>query len=614
MRFSRIFRPALIAVLALMPLTAQAALEENISYEALEYSPANVAVFVRHLESERANLLKELTEKYADKPEKIAQNADLSAFDKMLADAKGLAASGRAGDADATAFTRLQRVHYSVLANLDLGKVESKIKRKIRFTTSVLGGPLILNVPQCYGPEDRIGARNAKKEASRLFKQGGKSAVSLEELANMTPVEISRLEPDHDHPAIRPVAPGSHFQSFLDEMVSLIRKQSPKLDRFDPSYACRVLFFDDVDTDATSPKLGTKDRYGLKWKLKWGDEVHTDVAMSRLYMDLGGTCSDLKFYSGPGESILILDPPSKDGPGAVHAFHELSARLLESRFQFHADRYLLSGPVLKDRQGRVLGSGRVDEKMIERESLDSKYLGAYFVTFKECQLSLYNPAIKRLGGSPLSRLGAVEDRVARSSLIFNCWVKHKDMKDDNSRVAYLFNPKTGAFDHHVEYQSDLGNVLGSRTSAGELNSFEPSFVTWQATTINFTMNPLYIPRSWTACTWADARWMALRIARLTRKDYERVFAESGWPVFCQKAAIERLISRRNELIHPFRLDLDGIEPLACDPTFTFEAKTKKGRDFPVKNGKISKDSALVRELEETVHPEGLVDVLSRKKD
>lgn len=613
MNVSRIFRPALIALLALMPLSGHAALEEVVNYEALEYSPANVAVFIRHLEAERSNLLKELQTKYAEKPEKIAQNADLGAFDKILSDARGLA--GSKGDvAAATAFTRLQRVHYSVLADLDLGEVEPKLKRKIRFTTSTLGGPLILNVPQCYGPEDRIGERKARKEAAHLFKPGSKAPVSLDELAQMTPVEISRLEPGTDHPAISPVAPGDHYKAFLDDMVAMIRKQSPKLARFDPSYARRVLFFDDIDKDATSPKIGTKDRFGLKWKLKWGDEVHTDVAMSRLYIDLGATCSDLKYYSGPGESILVLDPPSKESPDAVHAFHELSSNLLASRFQFHADRYLLAGPVLKDKQGRVLGTGIVDQAMIDRESLDPKYIGSYFVTFKECQLSLYNPAIRRLGGSPLSRLGAVEDRVARGSLIFNCWIKHKDMKDDNSRVAYLFNPRSGEFDRHVEYQSDLGNVLGSWKSAGELNSFQTSFVTWQATTINFEMHPLYIPRSWTACTWSDARWMALRIARLTRADYERIFAECGWPVFCQKAAIERLIARRNELIHPFRLDLDGIEPIPCDPKFDFEATTKNGKDFPVKNGKIVKDSALVQELETTVHPEGLADVLSRKKD
>ncbi len=206
MNVSRIFRPALIALLALMPLSVHAALEEVVNYEALEYSPANVEVFIRHLEAERANLLKELQAKYAEKSEKIAQNADLGAFDKMLSDARGLAGS-KSDVGAATAFTRLQRVHYSVLANLDLGEVEPKLKRKIRFTTSMLGGPLILNVPQCYGPEDRIGERNAKEEAAHLFKPGGKAPVSLEELARMTPVEISRLEPGTDHPAISPSCP-----------------------------------------------------------------------------------------------------------------------------------------------------------------------------------------------------------------------------------------------------------------------------------------------------------------------------------------------------------------------------------------------------------------------
>jgi len=188
------------------------------------------------------------------------------------------------------------------------------------------------------------------------------------------------------------------------------------------------------------------------------------------------------------------------------------------------------------------------------------------------------------------------------------------MKDDNARVGLVYNLKTRQFDRTVEFQSDLGCTLGGLKPSGELNSFEPSFVRTRLGTINFVMRPLYVPRAWKDCSWADARWMALRIAKLSRADLERCFAESGWPSFAQKVAVERLISRRNELIQPFRLDLDGIKTLPCEPDFTLRVTRGGETHLPVLKGKINGDSAIVRELEASTHPEGLATVISRKND
>ncbi len=102
--------------------------------------------------------------------------------------------------------------------------------------------------------------------------------------------------------------------------------------------------------------------------------------------------------------------------------------------------------------------------------------------------------------------------------------------------------------------------------------------------------------------------------RLSRADLERSFADSGWPVFVQQVAIEKLISRRNELIAPFRLDLDGGKPLPCNQALT-EKVSHNGREYqPVIGGKIIADCPLVRELESTIHAEGLAVIITRKND
>lgn len=598
------------------PLPVRAVQDAVKGYPALEFSPANVQSFLGRIQGEQAEVQKTLREKYPDKPKKQQENASAVAYAKLVADARELLARAETqqeGPETAHEFLRLQRLHYSVLADMEKSIQEPRLVRLARLFKNVAGGKLGLAIPTVDNPEQPVGLSEAKYEAARLFKPGSSVPVSVETLSQLSPVEISRLAPAPDHPAMSGKEPGNHFKDFVDEQVSLIRACDKKLERFDLGYARRIMFYDEIKEDATSPKIAVKDRYGLAWKLKWGDEVHADVAVTRLAIDIGASFEDLKFYSGPGESILILSAPKKTGPDAVRTFSDLSAKLLASKFLFHADRYLLDEKLVKSGE-EILGHGIVDKQMADRESIDPKYVGAAFVKFKECQLSLYNPAVKRLGGAALSGVGAESDRVARGSIVFNAWVKNKDMKDDNSRVGLVYNPKTRQYDRTVEYQSDLGCTLGGFKPSGELNSFEASFVRTYSGTINFVMRPLYIPRSWKDCTWADARWMALRIARLSRSDLERSFSESGWPPFVQKVAVEKLIARRNELIEPFRLDLDGIAPIPCEPEVTIRINRNGKTHMPVLSGKINPDSAIVRELEASTHPEGLVTVIPRKND
>ena len=605
---------AFLGFLFLLSLTgAQAAQEMVRDYPVREFSAANVKALMADLAQEHGVLRKTLLK---DGPEKVKKNIPLWTYERIISMGKGLQEGMKANPNDprlSTTFNQMQRIHYSVLADLGGGTPEPRISRLWRMGTNMGFGPLKLNVPDVIIPSQSLGRRAAGKEALALFDQKG-CIVSPDAYDKMSALEISRLQPRPDHFAILGIEPGNHYEAFLQDQVARIKACNKKYAQFDLTYARRVLFFDELKEDATSPKVTAKDRFGLKWKVKWGDEVHTDVAVTRMYIDLGAPYTDLKFYSGPGETILVLAPPSETDKTQPKTFAEMSAQLLNSKFQFHADRYLLPKPVLTDKAGTILGSGIVTAEMAEKESMDPKYIGAYFVTFKECQLSLYNPAIKRLGGASMNKLRATQDRVARGSLVFNAWIKNKDVKDDNTRAGFIFNPQTGDFDQYVEFISDLGCTLGSMKPSGELNSFEPKMIMLMPQTINFVMRPLYIPESWKDCTWADARWMSMRIARLSRADLERAFTDCGWPSFAQRVAVEKLMARRNELVDAFHLEDDGFQKLPCDTSFTFEVKTKKGVDYPVSKGKINADSEIVRELEESVHPEGLANIISRKND
>lgn len=609
-----LFSALLLLFCALSPNLS--AIEQEIPD--FEFRPAthgDIAAFTFEVKAAKEKQLQALTKKYGDKKKKILNHQTIVAFNKIIADSQKLGKTVQATGQTAAAereFMQIQRLYYGLCADIGPGAQPPRLVRGAKFLGNITLGPIKLKVPNIICPDQKIGRRQARLEAQNLKKPGKKGVYSAEELANLTAYEISRLEPVDDHIAYTGEKPGNHFQQFLKDTVAQIRAVDKDYAQFDDSFARRILFYDELKEDATSPKITAKDRYGLKWKLKWGDEVHTDVALTRLYIDLGGRYTDLKFYSGPGETILVLDKPGKkDG---ICTFDQFANALLQSKFEFHAHRYLLPEPVLTDKAGKVLGSGIVDAKMAEQEGIPENKIGCYYVLFKECQLSLYNPAIKRLGGAALSKTGAIEDRVARSSLVFNAWIKNKDMKDDNSRVGLLYNLQTGEFDQQVEFQSDLGCTLGGLKPSGEINTFEKNLIMLMPQSINFFMRPLYIPVAWKNCTWADARWMVMRIAALSREDLERCFADSGWPVFVQKLAIEKLINRRNEMVKAFKLEEDGFKMLPCDPEFTFTVKGKGGIDHPVLKGKINGKSRTVQQLERDIHPEGLAKVISRKND
>ena len=247
--------------------------------------------------------------------------------------------------------------------------------------------------------------------------------------------------------------------------------------------------------------------------------------------------------------------------------------------------------------------------MVERESISPKYVGAYYVKFRECQLAFFNPALKRLGPSSLTNLGAMKDRVYRSLMVFNAWIKNYDAKDSNSVAGLLYNSQTGRFGRTMEYQFDMGYALGTLGLKGQLNCVEKSMLTSALGNIFFLVRPGLLPKPWEICTWADARWMALRIAALSRTDLEQCFNDCGWPAFVQKIAVEKLLSRRNDLVKTFSLEEDGVKLVPCNPEFSLSVQHKGAKDDPVIEGRINRDSTTVQELETVSHPESLTRTL-----
>ncbi len=572
---------------------------------------ASIREFRELLSRDRSEADAQLSKKYDGNREKIEKHPIMVAIALMETTAADLVRRVDAGEAPERlepSFGRLQRLRYSTRAQMDPYADPPMLVLGWKCGGNLLFGPLKLTT-RTPDPNRPLGRSRAMLEAARLTRPGTGKPVSIEEMASMNAVEVSRLEPVADHPALRPVTPGDHYSAFLADLTRLIRKTGKKAERFDFAYARRILFFDELKTDASSPKIKVKDRYGISWKMKWGDEVHSDVVATRLAMELGATYVDPKFWSGPGESLLIL-PKSADR-SAPSTREELESLLLKSSYKFHLERYIADAPILTSENGARLGTGRVDEAMIERESLDAKYLGCIYLAFKECQLTIDNPALKRLGGVDLNRGASLDDRVARSSVVFNTWINNPDVKEDNTRGGLLLDPNTGAFSRYVEFLSDMGASFAGPYSSGCLSTLSPNCVGEVFKTQFMKTHPIFLPDCWRNCTWADARWMARRIAALRRQDLERVFADSGWPAYAQQLGVEKLLARRNDLVRAFDLTEEGDTLESCNPSLTIRIQTPDGVEMPVVRGMINPLSRLVRKDETTAHPEGLL--LSRPR-
>ncbi|MBF0546761.1 MAG: hypothetical protein HQM08_20105 [Candidatus Riflebacteria bacterium] len=582
--------------------------EKLPNYHLRELDAREIADFINQVITDQEKQLQELKNKYPNKSKQIEENPEMIAYARILRLASELAdnvGKGNCGPEQKEKFVNLQRLHYGALT--ELGSASSPISG----VREILGMKVV-KVPRPKVLDTPIGIGAAQLESDNLIDPKTGKRVSLEELAKMNHLGISRLEPSSENHWIYGKPANGRFPAFVQENFDLIRSLGGKLGRFDLGFAKKVLFYDGLNADDTAPKITTLDRYGNKWKVKWGDETHSNIIATRLYIEVGGSFTDLKFHSGPGETIIILTSPDSKDSSEPKTVADLEELLLKSKFKFRlAPYYIDPKDMLKNAQGKLLGNGLIDKEMAKRESIPEKYVGAYFFKVKEAQLTLYNPAFKQLGGAALSTVGAEKNRFTRSSMIFNCWIKNWDVKDGNTHTGLLYNSVTEQFDRQTEYFSDLGIAMGTLILGGVVNAIEPSFVKLLPGSINFNFRTMFYPKSWKLCTYADARWMALKIASLKRGDFEQIVAESGWPVFVQKVVVEKLISRRNELAKAFNLELDGISIILCDPNLTITANYKGTQDSPIINGKINSNSQMVKDLEADCHPEGLAKVINR---
>ncbi len=357
----------------------------------------------------------------------------------------------------------------------------------------------------------------------------------------------------------------AHWSTLEKDIESMVQNSDEKLKKFSLKKAMRVMIYDKTKDTSTSAKIDVKDQYGLSWKLKWGDEMQTEVIANRIYMAAGGRFQDLVYTFGPGFSrekgtILIFDPKNTTPETAcksngqdvvVTNYQTLATCLQNSPYKLKLAPYLLGGGQLGD----------FDEvlKNVKEALGDNKVNGLetyHFVMFRESMVEFQGDGLIRGGPIALNNQDAEEDRVLKGSALFNMWIANHDVKDDNAKGYLIRDGKNSKGYTYVEAQHDLGMSMGSMTSAGQFNSLSDKFIS-EPYTFNgkdyrrFTEPIIYLPEAWKKMTYADLAWMAKNILDVTPEDIRWAIEQTNWPEFMRNTALVKLLKRQAQIAEVF---------------------------------------------------------------
>lgn len=98
--------------------------------------------------------------------------------------------------------------------------------------------------------------------------------------------------------------------------------------------------FVEEDTDGTQPKVVVRDANGREWSAKFGDEVHSGIAASRIVWALGYVADEI--YYVPAGTIAGINVPLKQAGSAIGeggAFTKASFRLRDARAERAKERW-----------------------------------------------------------------------------------------------------------------------------------------------------------------------------------------------------------------------------------------------------------------------------------
>lgn len=390
------------------------------------------------------------------------------------------------------------------------------------------------------------------KEAMNLNLSRPYSDLSVKELSQIDPVDSPY------YTSLRDEEPYKRFKKIAKD------KKIKTSDHM-------VLIFKGVSDSGSAPKIKTLDtNLDDEWSLKWGDELHTDVVGSRLFAALGFDV-DHPYYREKNSVTLVF--PKALG---LEKDHLEMIRTVKNNFNIDIEKY-------------VSDSGVVEQADVEDDPQLAEFIGLPYVRFVECALEGRPDRVKRLGPLMNNNLFNRNRRELRGALLAHLWIDNWDTRAENTMMAinHQGNHKyksTGVF-------SDLGTSLGVKVNfmpvdfrVGLVNEFSWDIVKKKSAKKVSLMGQInaYLP-AYRSATYADMRWMATKIAKISKKDLEEILDQSGWPKGLAKLYFHKLAARRAQILDAF--EVQDPNPIAYDRHYSYE---KNGITY-IKNGVLIKD-------------------------
>ncbi len=308
-------------------------------------------------------------------------------------------------------------------------------------------------------------------------------------------------------------------------------------------------------------QTGFKIKCGdLKFKSKFGNEVHAGPFNSRIYARLG--------YNVPGMHYI----PELKLHYSRKLFTEINSRkkkyrtytLLGIRLRSTPDnRHKDAMSVVKSatlKNGQVMDVNTLKEKLLP--NCRAEYCSNDDANFDENfekqidYLSFIESAIIEDSGKSIGRwdydnLDHADRREVRALLMLGAWTGNYDLRKDNTKLVLQ---DTGELKHFI---SDIGSGLGGANgdnASGVINK-----MSWEAVTVRndgrisltgFKAKP---NKAFSKVQYDDAKWMVELIAGVSESEITQALAATGLSSAEIILAREKLISMQQNMIEAFDL-------------------------------------------------------------
>lgn len=303
--------------------------------------------------------------------------------------------------------------------------------------------------------------------------------------------------------------------------------------------------FKKVRKTQSKPKIDiTKEFDGKKitFKLKLGSEMHSEITSASLIAALGFNV-DISRYVRDFKMTLPKGMSVDDFKQEWNSYYD----------SYDVDKYI-------------------------KETGKTKK-GKSYIVWTEALIETKPEPIERIGPWAWGELGHRSLRDVRGILLFNMWVANLDLKEAENNKLVLKPQEDGSYSFH-HYQHDMGFAFGKifREKPGAFQWNLVSGTSDQTIFVNFSN--FQNNTGFDHVTYFDAKWMVRLIAQLSRDQIHTAVKLGGWPKPLEELLVEKLISRRNQLVSAFDLE-DDYSLMDFNRTLTTE-------DGAVKNGILTR--------------------------